>query len=65
MDTFSSHDINEDIFADYEANDPFVQTFIMNLDSLLGKHSRGKYFSKNPKLFPASTKTLPQHKNHF
>ena len=38
VDTFSSHDINEDTFADYEANDPFVQTFIMNLDSLLGTH---------------------------
>ena len=37
VDTFPSHDITEDTFADYEANDPFVQTFIMNLDSLLGK----------------------------
>ena len=27
--------------------------------------SRGKYFSKNPKLFPTPTKTLPQHNNHF
>ena len=37
VDTFPNHDITEDTFADYEANDPFVQTFIMNLDSLLGK----------------------------
>ena len=35
MDAFPSHDIDEDTFADYEANDPFVQTLIMNLDSLL------------------------------
>ena len=36
VDTFPSHNIDEDTFADYEANDPFVQTFIMNLDGLLG-----------------------------
>ena len=26
---------------------------------------RGKYFSKNPKLFPTTIKTLPQRNNHF
>ena len=26
---------------------------------------RGKYFSKNPKLFPTPTKTLPQHNDNF
>lgn len=35
VDSFPSHDIDEDTFADYEANDPFVQSFIMNLDGLL------------------------------
>jgi hypothetical protein len=35
VDTFPTHDINEETFADYEANDPFVQTLIMNLDGLL------------------------------
>ena len=35
MDTFPSHDINEETFSDYEANDPFIQTLIMNLDTLL------------------------------
>ena len=35
LDVFPSHDIDEDTFADYEANDPFVQTLVMNLDSLL------------------------------
>ena len=36
MDSFPSHDISEETFSDYEANDPFIQTLIMNLDSLLG-----------------------------
>ncbi len=31
MDSFASHDIGEEEFADYEANDPFVQTLILNL----------------------------------
>lgn len=35
VDSFPTHDINEDTFADFEANDPFVQTLIMNLDGLL------------------------------
>ena len=35
MDTFVSHDIGEDEFSDYEANDPFVQNLIRNLDGLL------------------------------
>ncbi len=35
MDSFISHDIVEDQFADFEANDPFVQVLIMNLDNLL------------------------------
>ena len=39
VDIFPNHDITEDTFADYEANDPFVQTFIMNLDNLLGNLS--------------------------
>ncbi len=47
VDTFPSHDIDEDSFADFEANDPFVQTFIMNLDGLLvsfkGSLTAGNY----------------------
>ena len=35
MDTFVSHDIVDDVFADFEANDPFVQTLIRNLDGLI------------------------------
>ena len=35
VDTFPNHNIDEDTFADYEANDPFVQNLIMNLDNLL------------------------------
>ena len=29
----ASHDIGEEEFADFEANDPFVQNLILNLDS--------------------------------
>lgn len=36
MDTFVSHDIDDNQLADYEANDPFVQSLILNLDHLLG-----------------------------
>ncbi len=35
MDDFVSHDIDDEQFADYEANDPFVQNLIRNLDALL------------------------------
>ena len=35
VDTFVTHDIDEDQFSDYEANDPFIQTLILNLDGLL------------------------------
>ena len=35
MDEFVSHDIDEDQFADFEANDPFIQKLIRNLDGLL------------------------------
>ena len=36
VDTFlGGHEINEEEYADTEANDPFVQTLILNLDSLL------------------------------
>ena len=35
VDGFVSHDINDEQFADYEANDPFIQGLIMNLDGLL------------------------------
>ena len=35
VDTFPNHDIDEDTFADFEANDPFVQTLVMNLDALM------------------------------
>ena len=35
MDEFVSHDIDDDRFADYEANDPFIQKLIRNLDGLL------------------------------
>lgn len=40
VDTFVSHDIDEETFADFEANDPFIQTLIMNLDNLLGSFKR-------------------------
>lgn len=40
MDDFVSHDIDDDQFADYEANDPFVQTLIRNLDGLLAGFKR-------------------------
>ena len=35
MDEFVSHDIDDDRFADYEANDPFIQKLVRNLDGLL------------------------------
>ena len=36
VDTFlGGHEITEDEYADSEANDPFVQTLILNLDGLL------------------------------
>ncbi|PIK43695.1 putative conserved oligomeric Golgi complex subunit 4-like [Apostichopus japonicus] len=39
VDSFLSvnHDIREDEFSMYEANDPFVQNFIMNLEQLLAE----------------------------
>ena len=40
MDTFVSHDITDDQFSDYEANDPFVQALILNLDGLLAGFKR-------------------------
>ena len=36
MEIFVSHDIDEEQFSDYEANDPFAQTLILNIDNLLG-----------------------------
>ena len=36
VDTFiGGHEINEEEYADSEANDPFVQSLILNLDGLL------------------------------
>ena len=35
MDEFVSHDIDDDRFAEFEANDPFIQKLIRNLDGLL------------------------------
>ena len=32
-----SHNISEEEFSNYEANDPFVQEFIMNLEQLLNE----------------------------
>ena len=40
VDSFVPHDIDEDTFADYEANDPFIQTLILNLDGLLAGFKR-------------------------
>jgi hypothetical protein len=40
MDSFVSHDLGEEEFSDYEANDPFVQALILNLDGLLGGFKR-------------------------
>ena len=41
LDAFAgTHDINEEQFADFEANDPFVQNLILNLDGLLNNFKR-------------------------
>ena len=40
MDSFVSHDVGDDLFSDYEANDPFVQALILNLDGLLAGFKR-------------------------
>ncbi len=40
MDAFVPHDLTEDSFSDYEANDPFVQQLVLNLDSFLGSFKR-------------------------
>merc|ERR1719457_220423 len=37
----TSHDINDAEFAEYEANDPFVQGLILNLDTLLKTFKAG------------------------
>ena len=39
VDTFlsTSHNISEEDFSIYEANDPFIQGFIMNLEQLLNE----------------------------
>ena len=50
VDTFPNHDITENTFADYEANDPFVQTFIMNLDGLLSSF-KGSLTTNNYETF--------------
>jgi len=39
--TATSHDINDAEFSEYEANDPFVQGLILNLDSLLNTFKAG------------------------
>ena len=46
VDSFPSHNIDEEVFADYEANDPFIQTLVMNLDGLLGSF-KGSLTEKN------------------
>ena len=46
VDTFPNHNIDEEVFADYEANDPFIQTLVMNLDGLLGSF-KGSLTEKN------------------
>ena len=46
LDIFPNHNIDEDVFADYEANDPFIQTLVMNLDGLLGSF-KGSLTEKN------------------
>ena len=45
VDTFPNHNIEEELFNDYEANDPFVQTLVMNLAGLLGSFVRGGWLS--------------------
>eukprot|EP00095_Tigriopus_kingsejongensis_P011780 maker-scaffold119_size336447-snap-gene-1.16 protein:Tk11780 transcript:maker-scaffold119_size336447-snap-gene-1.16-mRNA-1 annotation:"conserved oligomeric golgi complex subunit 4" len=40
VETFVSHEIDEETFSEFEANDPFIQAFILNLDSLLGSFKK-------------------------
>ena len=35
VDTFGSHNIDDEEFTNQEANDPFIQQLILNLDGLL------------------------------
>ncbi len=40
MDSFVAHNVSEEEFSDYEANDPFVQGLVLNLDGFLGGFRR-------------------------